>query len=241
MATQEEKAEQFVQQAEKKLKGGGFFSFLGGSNKIEDASELYTRAANAYKMSKKWREAGDCFEKTANLLKESSKHESATNHIAAATCYRKVWPDGAIVALSYAVECYTDMGKFTMAAKQEMMIAELYESEIVDLKKACEAYSQAADWFSGEDQTSSANKALLKVAMYSAQLEDYDKAVQIYEKVAAEYIDNNLLKWGAKEYYLKAGLCHMCTGDILTARRACDRYKEQFPSFQDQRECKFLE
>lgn len=29
--------------------------------------------------------------------------------------------------------------------------------------------------------------------------------------------------------------------DILTARRACDRYKEQFPSFQDARECKFLE
>eukprot|EP00123_Amoebidium_parasiticum_P009062 comp19205_c0_seq1/m.21940 comp19205_c0_seq1/g.21940 ORF comp19205_c0_seq1/g.21940 comp19205_c0_seq1/m.21940 type:complete len:292 (-) comp19205_c0_seq1:92-967(-) len=242
MATQEDKAQQFVQQAEKKLQGGGgFFSFFGGGNKTEEAADLFTKAANAYKMAKKWREAGDCFTRVAELQKEGSKHESATNYINAATAYKKVWADGAVVALTQAVECYTDMGKFTMAAKQEMVIAEIYETDIVDLEKACEAYSQAADWFLGEDQNSSANKALLKVAQYSAQLEKYDRAIEIYEKVAAQSIDNNLLKWGAKEYYLKAGLCHMCSGDILTARRAVDRYKEQFPSFQDQRECKFLE
>jgi alpha-soluble NSF attachment protein len=65
---------------------------------------------------------------------------------------------------------------------------------------------------------SSANKALLKVAYYSAQLESYDKAIEIYEQVAAQAIDNNLLKWGAREYYLKAGLCHMCTG-VCTVHR----------------------
>ena len=31
-------------------------------------------------------------------------------------------------------------------------------------------------------------------------------------QVASQAIDNNLLKWGAREYYLKAGLCHMATG-----------------------------
>lgn len=37
-------------QAAKKLKGG---LFGGGSSRFEDASELFVKAANAYKMAKK--------------------------------------------------------------------------------------------------------------------------------------------------------------------------------------------
>lgn len=44
-------------------------------------------------------------------------------------------------------------------------------------------YEQAADYFRGEESTSSANKCMLKLAQYAAQLEHYDKAIQIYEQV----------------------------------------------------------
>ena len=37
--------------------------------------------------------------------------------------------------------------------------------------------------FQGEESNSSANKCLLKVAHYSAQLENYERAIQIYEQV----------------------------------------------------------
>lgn len=50
-------------------------------------------------------------------------------------------------------------------------------------QRSVQHYEQAADYFKGEEQTSSANKCLLKVAQYAAQLEDYDKAIQIYEQV----------------------------------------------------------
>lgn len=53
MATQEEKAAQYVQQAEKKMTKTGFLSMLSGGNKNEDAAELYSKAANCYKMAKK--------------------------------------------------------------------------------------------------------------------------------------------------------------------------------------------
>lgn len=46
-----------------------------------------------------------------------------------------------------------------------------------------ENYEQAAEYFKGEESTSSANKCMLKVAQYAAQLEDFDKAIQIYEQV----------------------------------------------------------
>lgn len=50
--SQEEKAAQYVQQAEKKLGKSGFFSMLSGGNKNEEAADLYSKAANCYKMAK---------------------------------------------------------------------------------------------------------------------------------------------------------------------------------------------
>lgn len=50
-------------------------------------------------------------------------------------------------------------------------------------QRAVEHYEQAAEYFKGEESTSSANKCMLKVAQYAAQLEDYEKAIQIYEQV----------------------------------------------------------
>jgi len=50
---QEIKAKQFEQEAEKKLKG---FSWFGDSKaKYENAGELYTKAANCWKLAKKIR------------------------------------------------------------------------------------------------------------------------------------------------------------------------------------------
>lgn len=75
------------------------------------------------------------------------------------------------------------MGRFTMAAKHHQTIAEMYESEAVDLERAVHHFEQAADYFKGEESISSANKCLLKVAQYAAQLKNYEKAIQIYEQV----------------------------------------------------------
>lgn len=98
----------------------------------------------------------------------------------------------AISCLLKAIEIYTDMGRFTMAAKHHQSIAEIYESEAVDLERAVHHFEQAADYFRGEESNSSANKCLLKVAQYAAQLENYDKAIQIYEQVKIEDIYHTL-------------------------------------------------
>lgn len=80
----------------------------------------------------------------------------------------------------------------------------------MDYENAIEAFQKSADLYEGENSTSSANGCLLKVAQYSAQLERYDKAIEIFEKVAKASVDNNLLKWSVKDYFLKAGLCYLC-------------------------------
>ena len=70
-----------------------------------------------------------------------------------------------------------------MAAKQYQTIAELYESDLVDIPNAINYYEKAGDLFKTEENNASANKCLLKVAQFSAQLEKYARAIEIYEHV----------------------------------------------------------
>ncbi|XP_046877654.1 N-ethylmaleimide-sensitive factor attachment protein, beta b isoform X1 [Hypomesus transpacificus] len=130
-------------------------------------------------------------------------------------------------------------GRFTIAAKHHITIAEIFESEMVDVEKAIAHYEQAADYYKGEESNSSANKCLLKVAAYSAQMEQYQRAIEIYEQVGSSTMDNPLLKYSAKEYFFKASLCHFIV-DELNAKLAVEKYEEMFPAFSDSRECKLL-
>ena len=93
----------------------------------------------------------------------------------AGNCFKKVDPQEAINCMMKAIEIYTDMGRFTIAAKHHMSVAEIYETECVDIEKAVVHYEQAADYYKGEESNSSANRCLLIVARYSAQLDQFQK------------------------------------------------------------------
>ncbi|NXY00110.1 SNAA protein, partial [Centropus bengalensis] len=211
-----------------------------GSSRLEEASECYARAANMFKMAKNWSAAGNAFCQAAQLhLQLQSKHDAATNFVDAGNAFKKADPQEAINCLIRAIEIYTDMGRFTIAAKHHISIAEIYEAELVDIEKAIAHYEQAADYYRGEESTSSANKCLLKVATYAAQLEQYQKALEIYEQVGTSAMDSPLLKYSAKEHFFRAALCHFCI-DMLNAKLAVQKYEEMFPAFTDSRECKLV-
>ena len=211
-----------------------------GSSKVDEAIELYVRAGNMFKMAKRWSEAGNAFCQAAELhWKSGNKHDSATGYADASVCYKKSDAKEAVACLQKAIEIYTDMGRFNIAAKHHMSVAEIYESELVDVEKAISHYEQAADYYKGEESRTSAHRCLLNVARYAAQLEQYSKAIEIYEEVAGDCIENSLLKYSAKEHYFRAALCHMCV-DLLNAQIAVKKYEEVFPAFADSRECKLV-
>jgi alpha-soluble NSF attachment protein len=85
-----------------------------------------------------------------------------------------------------------------------------------------------------------ANKLWLKVADSSALDGDYYKAIANYQKVAEQSINNNLMKYSVKDYFLKAGICHLATGDMVAMQRALDKYRDMDPQFGAQRECLLL-
>ena len=66
-----------------------------GANKQDEALECYGRAANLYKMAKKWSLAGQTFVTIAtHHSKAGGKHDAATNFVDAANCFKKSDPKG---------------------------------------------------------------------------------------------------------------------------------------------------
>jgi alpha-soluble NSF attachment protein len=112
--------------------------------------------------------------------------------------------------LKLAVGILTANGRFTTAATNQKQIAEIYEIEVQDLAASMEAYEQAAEWYSGEDSNAQANACLLKVAQFAGTLEQYDRAIELYERVASKSLDNNLTKWSVREYLFKSFICVLC-------------------------------
>lgn len=80
--------------------------------------------------------AGNAFCQAAQLhLQLQSKHDAATCFVDAGNAFKKADPQEAINCLMRAIEIYTDMGRFTIAAKHHISIAEIYETELVDIEK----------------------------------------------------------------------------------------------------------
>jgi len=108
----------------------------------------------------------------------------------------------------------------------------MYEAEN-DIQNAMKHYETAAEFYSNDGSPSQGNSCLLKVAHFEASLQNFHHAIEIFEEVANS---KNLLN---KEYFLKAGLCHLAEGDIVATKKAIERYSLK-SEFSGTREHKFL-
>ncbi|KAF2236653.1 TPR-like protein [Viridothelium virens] len=231
-----QKAEKLQQSA-----SGGFSLFGGKQNKLEEAADTFTQAANAFRLQKMGIEAGRAFERAANIQQNALKEadDAANTYSEAFKTYRKDSPEDAARCLQYSINHYTLKGNFRRAATNQQHLAELFE-EIGDNKRALGAYDTAAGWFEQDNAEALANKLFLKTADIAALEHDYPRAIEYYEKVAKSSINNNLMKWSVKTYFLHAGMCHLATNDLVAVNRALENYREMDPSFASQREHQLL-
>ncbi|XP_027160094.1 alpha-soluble NSF attachment protein [Coffea eugenioides] len=235
MGDQIARAEEFEKKAEKKLGGWGLFG-----SKHEDAADLFDKAANAYKLAKSWDQAGAVYVKLASChLKLDSKHEAANAYADAAHCYKKTNIKESISCLEQSVNLFLEIGRLNMSARYYKEIAELHEQE-QNLEQAIVYYERAADLFQSEDVNTTANQCRQKIAQFASQLEQYPKAIEIYEDIARQSLNNNLLKYGVKGHLLNAGICQLCKGDVVAINNALERYQELDPTFSGTREYRLL-
>eukprot|EP00041_Stephanoeca_diplocostata_P010637 m.169314 g.169314 ORF g.169314 m.169314 type:complete len:290 (-) comp18241_c0_seq2:229-1098(-) len=238
-----EEGDKLLLAADKKASSkSGLFGFMSrAEQKFEDAVEMCQEAANLFKMKKKWDRAADAYFQAAKyqeILK--SNHEAAACYIEAAKMIKKVDAKSAIDPLDKAMSTFATLSRFNFSSKYALEIGELYEKEVVDMDKALEYYEKAADYAQMDGSESSSNKAYIRVAALAATTEKYARAIELYEQVADTMVDNNLLKFSCKEYYLKAGLCTLASGDIVGAKVKHERYESQAAYFRDSREAKLV-
>ncbi|KAG0637680.1 soluble NSF attachment protein [Tuber brumale] len=220
---------------------GGFSLFGGKQDKLEMAADLYTQAANAFRLQKLGREAGQTLEKAAAIRQEINEpDDAASNLVEAYKAYKKDDPSSAARVLEKAIQHFTLRGNFRRAAGYQQNLAELLELEIGDVPRAVAAYELAGDWFQSDGAESLANGAFLKMADLAALEGMYPKAVEKYEGVARSSAENNLMKWSMKDYFLKAGICHLASRDKIALTKALDSYVELDPAFRSTREFQLL-
>ncbi|KAG0129777.1 soluble NSF attachment protein [Tuber indicum] len=219
---------------------GGFSLFGGKQDKLEIAADLYTQAANAFRIQKLGREAGQTLEKAAAIRQEINEpDDAASNLVEAYKAYKKDDPSSAARVLEKAIQHFTLRGNFRRAATYQQNLAELLE-EIGDVPRAVAAYELAGDWFQSDNAESLANGAFLKMADLAALEGMYPKAVEKYEGVARSSAESNLMKWSMKDYFLKAGICHLASRDKIALTKALDNYVDLDPTFRSTREFQLL-
>jgi alpha-soluble NSF attachment protein len=157
--------------ADKKAESRGGFFGGGGSSRYEEAAELYTQAANAFRLQKLGtfltsflfcgycsltiigKEAGQALEKAAQMqMKTDEKDDAANTLVEAYKSYRRTDPQDAARTLKQAISLFTGKGNFRRAAGYQFNLAELYEaeSELFRPEDALDAYDTAAEWYAND-------------------------------------------------------------------------------------------
>jgi alpha-soluble NSF attachment protein len=129
-------------------------TFLGASNqsRYETAASLYSSAAAGFRLLQKNGDAGEAFEKAAQLHKDSLNEplDAAASMLEAAKAYRTEScgrPEDAVRCLEFAVGVYCRSGCIRRAAKLMEDVGNLYETQINDTIKAAAHYETAAEWY----------------------------------------------------------------------------------------------
>ncbi|KAK9126779.1 hypothetical protein Scep_015625 [Stephania cephalantha] len=78
-------------------------------------------------------------------------------------------------------------------------------------------------------------------SLFEDGLTNDEKAIEIYEDVARQSLNNNLLKYSVKGYLLNAGLCQLCKGDVVAITNALDKYQDLAASIEEEDVTKFTD
>mmetsp|Transcript_71385 Transcript_71385/g.149173 ORF Transcript_71385/g.149173 Transcript_71385/m.149173 type:complete len:293 (-) Transcript_71385:389-1267(-) len=234
--------QQLVQQAQQKLQGGGFLSFLTGGPKYDEAQDLYQQAANQYKLAKDWQQAAECFVQCAHCAqKQGSQNDEANFLMEAGHVLKKISSSQAVEQYEKAINIHSAGGRFQNAGKLLLQIAELLENERSSHKETKDYYKRAAEMFElDEFGKTSFTKCQLKYAEFAAKDGDFEEAIRIFESEGEKALSNTVMQFNAKEHFFKAGILHLAQGDPVSVNLAVEKYGSLDPRFSSSREGELL-
>ena len=194
---------QLMAEANKKAKSAGGFlqRMLGtGSTASDDARILFIQAGNAAKAEGDYPTSVEAYQRALEMSAED--FEKAQMYESIASSYKMFDVPQAIPALTRAAELQMSQGKWTMASQTLEKIAELYE-QLGDLDSMMTCLKEAHRFLKQEGQKAGANRVQKKMAETFALQHNFIGAQQEYEAMADRAKDDPMLKYGAKDFWLR--------------------------------------
>ncbi|GIX63192.1 SNAP protein, putative [Babesia caballi] len=233
----------------------GLLQFFFGSSQ-EDAHDLFNQAANLYKQQQQWKDAARCYLEAASRGEKEKEHIfAASNLVEAANALLKSDEHTVehIDPLMRAANLYNCQGRFSQSGRIMKNAAEDFEAR-GDHLNAIQFYLKAAEYYELDEFGKVAgSQARMKYAELASQhTEKYTEAirvsfrgvaetvVQIYETEGNKNLKNQLLQYGVKDIFLKAGLLHLVACDATDAQIAYTKYTAADAKFATSREGRFL-
>jgi len=210
------------------------------SHKYEEAAEHFTKAAKQYQLGKAYIDAGNAFLKASECYSNCSygAHQIATCYIQAAQSFSKQDLHIGIDAMRKGLFLLSEEGKFSLAAKYEKELAEMFET-LGDFDNAIKHYEIASEYFGMEGSNATGAGCLEKIIPLVAEQGDYHRAIELIEKICDTY-STSLAKHYIKELCLKGGILYLCIPDLVGAHKGRDKWAEKYSEFRGSREYQFL-
>jgi tetratricopeptide (TPR) repeat protein len=196
-------AAQLMAEANKKSRSAnGFFQRMmgAGSSATEDARTLYVQAGNVAKAEGDYPLSVEAYKRALDLSSED--YERTQMYEAIASSYKMFDLTQAIPALTRAAELHMSQGKWTMASQTLEKVAELYE-QVNDLDNMMKCLKEAHRFLRQEGQKAAGNRVQKKMAEALALQHEFMKAQQEFEEMADKTKDDPMLKYGAKDFWLR--------------------------------------
>ncbi|KAE9989584.1 hypothetical protein Vi05172_g8626 [Venturia inaequalis] len=184
----------------------GWFSGVSKEEKLENAAEEFSKAADRYKLEQNYKRAGEVFEKSAAIYTQlaaagGSSQESGYSGAARAfdeahVAYKMISPELGIPPLKKSIDGFQNASNLRRAATKWEELAKLYEEAI-------------------------ANKSRVRNAELTAVLANDDfnalnESKEIYLAVARSNLANNTLRFAVKDHLFHYGLVSLSFMDEPT-------------------------
>ncbi len=211
---------------------------------LEAASELFKRAATAFKLEKNYSKAAESYLKAVEVLiaQNAVSYDVNNSYIEAARCHIKAGSiiEGIDIMEYKAMPSIIDEGSLIKAAK---LYTEMANICLDNKEKAIKYFEEAAKYYQMENATTTYIASLAQVAILSCQLDNpnYTRSIEIFASIGKEAADNQNLKYQATEYFFNCIIVCIAKDDIVLATNYLDEFANICYPFTNSREYKLLQ
>lgn len=175
--------------------------------KIEELKIKLSDDAYKYKIDENWIQAGNNYDKLANLTNNSN------DYIDAGFCYKKINYMLAIDSFKKAIEIFEKEKNIQKIAMYSKIIAELYENNKKN-NDALESYKKAVKYYNLNENNIDANICLRKVATFLIFNNNFEEASIIYKNIGIFCLEKKLTSFNTKIYFFQSLLCLLAIGNF---------------------------